>query len=54
MNSITDALCYCFVCDWAGTVYDCLPDVDGDGSLGCPCCKSVITEDETYWPEMNE
>lgn len=36
--SIGDVKCRCIYCEWAGTVYDCEPDVDGDGSLGCPKC----------------
>lgn len=27
---------------WIGTVWNCKPDVDGDGSLGCPECLKVI------------
>ncbi len=29
-------------CGWRGTVYDCEPDVDGDGSLGCAECSAVV------------
>jgi len=29
-------------CGWSGRVYDCEPDVDGDGSLGCPVCLLVV------------
>jgi hypothetical protein len=29
-------------CGWRGTVGDAEPDVDGDGSLGCPECGAVI------------
>jgi len=35
----------CPVCKWSGTVDECYPDVDGDGSLGCPDCLSVVEED---------
>lgn len=31
----------CPKCSWTGTVHECEPDVDGDGSLGCPRCKTV-------------
>jgi hypothetical protein len=41
MISITEQPCKC-TCGWTGTVYDCEPDVDGDGSLGCPECEKVI------------
>lgn len=40
--SITEQLCRCLECDWNGTVWDCEPDVDGDGSLGCPECLAVV------------
>ena len=39
---ITDVKCFCTQCDWTGTVGDCEPDVDGDGSLGCPVCLTVV------------
>lgn len=42
MNSITSVPCRC-ACGWKGTVYDCEPDVDGDGSLGCPECQRVVS-----------
>jgi len=29
-------------CGWVGTVDEAVPDVDGDGSLGCPECFSVM------------
>lgn len=29
-------------CGWVGVVWDCEPDVDGDGSLGCPECFKVV------------
>jgi len=29
-------------CGWSGTVYDAVPDVDGDGSLGCPDCDRLL------------
>lgn len=45
MYSITMTLCYCFVCDWLGTVGECEPDVDGDGSLGCQVCREVVEQD---------
>ncbi len=35
---IGNALMECPCCGWEGTVYECEPDVDGDGSLGCPVC----------------
>jgi hypothetical protein len=38
---ITEVPCKC-ECGWAGTVWDCEPDIDGDGSLGCPVCERVV------------
>jgi len=38
---IDDLAAWCS-CGWCGTVGDCEPDVDGDGSLGCPVCFSVV------------
>lgn len=42
LKSIMDAGMFCQQCGWLGTVKDCEPDVDGDGSLGCPRCDSVV------------
>jgi predicted RNA-binding Zn-ribbon protein involved in translation (DUF1610 family) len=42
LRSILDAKCRCRQCGWKGTVEQCEPDVDGDGSLGCPIDKSVV------------
>ena len=39
---ITDVACRCKVCGWTGTVGECEPDVDGDGSLGCLKCMKVV------------
>jgi hypothetical protein len=41
LPSITQQECYCS-CGWTGTVWDCEPDVDDDGSLGCPECFKVV------------
>ncbi len=38
---ITDVPCECS-CGWWGIVYDCEPDVDGEGSLGCPRCLKIV------------
>ena len=46
---ITDVPCNC-ACGWSGTVGDCEPDVDGDGSLGCPICLKIVTCDKVYPP----
>ena len=29
-------------CGWSGIVDDLEPDVDGEGSLGCPECMKVV------------
>ena len=41
---IGDVKMFCRECDWRGTVYDCEPDVGGDGSLRCPDCHTVVEE----------
>ena len=41
MQRITDVAAVC-ICGWIGTVGDTEPDIDGDGSLGCPRCQRVI------------
>ena len=38
LGSILDAKVKCPVCGWNGTIGDAEPDVDGDGSPGCPKC----------------
>ncbi len=38
LTSILDVKVQCGLCRWKGQVRDCEPDVDGDGSLGCPEC----------------
>ena len=48
MNSITDVKCYCQYCNWFGTLKDCEPDIDGDGSLGCPECSRVMRDISKY------
>ena len=35
---------YCPACRWTGRVDDCEPDVDDEGSLGCPRCLVVVKE----------
>lgn len=42
MQKIGDVRGSCSRCGWWGTVYEAEPDVDGDGSLGCPQCLSVV------------
>lgn len=41
---IGDVPMQCPACGWRGRVYDCEPDVDGDGSLGCIKCNAVMEE----------
>ena len=41
-SKISEVKCWCPACDWIGVVFDCEPDVDGDGSLGCPNCNKVV------------
>lgn len=52
LRSITAVPCQCFVCGWAGLTGDCLGDVDGDGSLGCPRCSS--SKPVTMYPAPHE
>ena len=40
----TNVKMFCRECDWRGTVYDCEPDVGGDGNLRCPDCHTVVEE----------
>lgn len=42
LQSIGSVACVCSKCNWQGCVYDCEPDVDNDGSLGCPECLTII------------
>ncbi len=42
LHSILDQKMFCPKCGWKGTIWDCEPDVDGDGSLGCLICFSVM------------
>jgi len=45
-RSILDVLMICPKCDAISTVGACEPDVDGEGSLGCPQedCGGVVRE----------
>ena len=38
LSSILDIEVKCPVCGWKGMIRDTEPDVDGDGSPGCPQC----------------
>lgn len=46
MKNILDAELICEMCKTVSRVSDCEPDVDGDGSLGCPLpdCGGVMRE----------
>ena len=48
LKSIHDVKIHCpaKACGWRGIVAHAIPDVDGDGSLGCPLCRRVVEEDE--------
>lgn len=41
---IEDVAMVCSECGWTGTLGEAVPDVDGEGSLGCPMCLSVAKE----------
>lgn len=50
--SILEEKVICPSCQWRGTVGDCEPDVDGDGSLGFPMCNQVVkTADRVAFDE---
>ncbi len=34
----------CTKCEWEGKLGECEPDIDGDGSLGCPECNEIAHE----------
>ncbi len=34
----------CSSCGWSGILAECTPDVDGEGSLGCPRCGRVVPD----------
>ena len=44
---ITEVKVRCPVCGWAGTIGDAEPDVDGEGSPGCPECLCNVSITET-------
>lgn len=44
LGSIHDVPMLCPNCGWQGAVSECEPDVDGDGSLGCPTCQAVVRD----------
>lgn len=39
---IGDIRLTCVHCGWWGGLYEAIPDVDGDGSYGCPDCETVL------------
>ena len=41
-HSILAVPMICPKCDWKGVVAQAEPDVDGEGSLGCPECQTVL------------
>lgn len=44
LTSILDVKMKCPMCGWKGTIRDTIPDVDGDGSMGCPVedCGTIV------------
>ena len=40
-ESILDVRMQCPVCRMITSIGECEPDIDGDGSLGCPRCLTV-------------
>ena len=51
MQTVTNIACGCPRCDWVGCVGDCYPDIDDDGSLGCPHCLAVVNIDTPSAPK---
>jgi hypothetical protein len=43
LRRITEVPCECPACGWSGLTGNTEPDVDGDGSLGCPRCHTIVT-----------
>lgn len=41
LTRITDEKFLCRNCGWIGKLIDCEPDVDNDGSPGCPNCLTI-------------
>ena len=41
---ITDVIMKCDSCGWIGPVSETEPDIDGDGSLGCPECGEIVRD----------
>ena len=46
---ITEVQVRCSKCGWQGTVGNCEPDIDGDGSLGCPKCLALVRDHKRPW-----
>jgi hypothetical protein len=44
LKSILEEPMVCTVCGLITLVGDCEPDIDGEGSLGCPDCKCLMKE----------
>ena len=44
MKSILDSDVKCTECGWHGIVDECIPNIDNDGSLGCPACQAIVEE----------
>lgn len=42
LPGITSVPAVCQACEWQGTAGECEPDIDGDGSLGCPRCRGIV------------
>ena len=45
LTSILDVKMKCPECALVSTVGACVPDIDGDGSLGCPRCRYVLKKE---------
>ena len=48
LTSIHHAPMHCPACDWRGFLGLCVPDVNGEGDLGCPTCNGVVMENNGF------
>ncbi len=42
LNIIEYQTFQCLACGWKGILYNCEPDIDGEGNPGCPECGRVV------------
>ena len=52
LGCILDVGVKCPVCPWSGKIGDTEPDVDGDGSPGCPNCLCNVVLHQQEIPRV--